>query len=96
MAVLVYVVRLILTGLLGESVAPAGPVHTVFTVTGTSTDELNSTVQVRATSVPAVMIPGGLLVILTFEGVGTGEGERKREREREREKLRYYTVQPHD
>ena len=49
---------------------PAGPVHTVFTVTGTSTDGLNSTVQVRMTELPTVMMPDGLLVILTV-GVGT-------------------------
>ena len=51
---------------------PAGPVHTVFTVTGTSTDGLNSTVQVRVTELPAVMTPDGLLVMLTV-GVGTTE-----------------------
>ena len=52
----------------------SGPVHTVFTVTGTSTDGLNSTVQVRVTSLPTVMIPGGLLVTLTV-GVGTTQRE---------------------
>ena len=71
MAVLVYLVRLTLTGLVGESVTPSGPVHTVFTVTGTSTDGLNSTVQVKITELPAVMAEG-MLVMLTVRD-GTGE-----------------------
>ena len=72
MAVRVYVVRVTLTGLLGVSVTPAGPVHTVFKVTGTSTDGLNSTVtvQIRVTVDPMVIIPVGLLVMLMV-GVGT-------------------------
>ena len=41
---------------------PAGPVHTVFTVTGTSTAGLNITVQVRVTADPTAMV---LLVIVT-------------------------------
>ena len=51
---------------------PAGPVNTVFTVIGTSTDGLNSTfvLQVRVTDLPTVMIPGGLLMTATA-GVGT-------------------------
>ena len=65
MAVLVYLV-----GLLGESLTPAVLLHVVFTVTETPTDGLNSTVQVRVTELPAVIIPGGLLVMLTV-GVGT-------------------------
>ena len=64
--------RITVTGLLGVSVTPAGPVHTVFKVIGTSTDGLNSTVtvQVRVTVDPMVIIPVGLLVMLTV-GVGT-------------------------
>ena len=50
---------------------PSGPVHTVFTVTGTSTDGLNSTVQARVTELPAVMTDG-LLMMLTV-GAGTGK-----------------------
>ena len=46
---------------------PAGPVHTVFTVTGTSTAELKTTVQVGVTADPTVMVP---LLMATF-GVGT-------------------------
>ena len=34
------------------AINPAGPAHTVFTVTGTSTTGLNSTVQVRVTLDP--------------------------------------------
>ena len=48
----------------------SGPVHTVFTVTGTFTDGLNSTMHVRLTEFPLVIIPGGLLVTVTV-GVGT-------------------------
>ena len=48
----------------------SGPVHTVFTVTGTSPNGLNSTVQVRVTELPTVMMPVGSLVILTV-GKGT-------------------------
>ena len=50
---------------------PSGPVHTVFTITGTSTDGLNCTVQVKMTELPADMADG-LLVMLTV-GAGTGE-----------------------
>ena len=51
---------------------PAGPVHTVVTVTGTSTVGLNSTLQVRVTADPTAMVP---LVMVTV-GVGTrGEEE---------------------
>ena len=74
MAVLVYLVRLSITVVVvvGESVTPFGPVHTVFTVTGTSTVELNSTVQVRVTSDPTGRI--GLtrsLEMATTIGLGT-------------------------
>ena len=48
---------------------PAGPVHTVFTATGASTDELNSTVQVRVTSDPIgqVGLTGSLVIVTEFE-----------------------------
>ena len=53
----------------------SGPVHTVFTVTGTSTDGLNSTVQVRVTLAdPIGRTANGLawsLVTLTEVGAGT-------------------------
>ena len=53
---------------------PAGPVHTVVTVTGTSTAGLNITVQVRVTSEGAGQIGlAGLLVMLTEVGAGTAE-----------------------
>ena len=53
----------------------SGPVHTVFTVTGTSTDGLNSTVQVRITLAdPIGRTANGLawsLVTCTEAGAGT-------------------------
>ena len=53
---------------------PAGPVHTVVTVTGTSTAGLNITMQVRVTSEGAGQIGlAGLLVMLTEVGGGTAE-----------------------
>ena len=52
----------------------AGPVHTVFTITGTSTTGLNSTVQVRVTSDPTGWMGlTGSLEITTI-GIGTGIG----------------------
>ena len=51
---------------------PFGPVHTVLTVTGTSTAGLNSTVQVRVTSDPTGWIGLiGSLVTVTEVGAGT-------------------------
>ena len=52
---------------------PFGPVHTVFTVTGTSTALCNLTVHVRTTlTAPSVgMGLGGLLVSFTETGGGT-------------------------
>ena len=53
---------------------PAGPVHTVVTVTGTSTAGLNITLQVRITSEETGQIGlAGLLVMLTEVGAGTAE-----------------------
>ena len=51
---------------------PAGPVHTVFTVTGTSTAGLNSTVQVRVTLDPIGKTGlSEFVVIVTELGAGT-------------------------
>ena len=72
-AVLVWVVLLPITGCAVLVVInPAGPVHTVFTITETSTDGLNSTTQVRVTIDPIGRIGLALLlVILTDKGSGT-------------------------
>ena len=77
MAVLVYLVRFSITGVVGDSVTPSGPVHTVFTVTrsGTTTAGLNSTVQVRVTSDPTGRIGlTGSLEMATTIGLGTDIG----------------------
>ena len=51
---------------------PAGPVHTVFTVTGISTAGLNLTVQVRVILDPIGQIGLGMLLItVTEDGAGT-------------------------
>ena len=53
---------------------PAGPVHTVVTVTGTSPAGFNITMQVRVTSEGAGQIGlAGLLAMLTEVGDGTAE-----------------------
>ena len=49
---------------------PSGPVHTVWTVTGTSTTGSMSTVHVRVTADPAMIMKVVLLVTMTV-GVGT-------------------------
>ena len=49
---------------------PTGPVHTVFTVTGTPTAGLNSRVHVRVTADPTAMV---LMVIVTAGGGTKGE-----------------------
>ena len=52
----------------------SGPVHTVYTVTGTSTFGLNSTVQVSMTLDPTGWMGLGLsLVTTTEDGAGTEE-----------------------
>ena len=56
--------------LVGVSVVPAGPVHSVLTLSGTPTDEGSSTVQVRESDDPAKISPGGV-VTLTLVGAGT-------------------------
>ena len=56
---------------------PSGPVHTVFTVTGTFTEGLNSTVQVRVTLDPIGRIGlTGSLVRTTEFGFGTKKIQR--------------------
>lgn len=57
-------------------IKPAGPVHTVTTVTGISTIGLNSTAQVTVTSDPTGRIGlSGTLVTVTDVGDGTDEKE---------------------
>ena len=52
---------------------PAGSISRTFTVTGTSTAGLNSTVQVKVTSDPTGRMGlTGLLVTVTKVGTGTG------------------------
>ena len=46
------------------AIKPFGPVHIVFTVTGISTAGSKSTVQVKFTSDPAVIVPVWLLMIV--------------------------------
>ena len=70
--VLTYVVVFTITagtGSVGINITSAGPVHSVLTVTGTSTAGLNSTVQVRVTLAPAITPSGA--VIVTAVGAGT-------------------------
>ena len=57
------------TGLAGINRTSAGPVHSVLTVTGTSTAGLNSTAQVRVTLAPAITPSGAVTV--TAVGAGT-------------------------
>ena len=68
MAVLVYLVRLFITAVVGESVTPSGPLHTVFTVTGTSTVGLNTTVQVRVTVDPIGRMGLEMLLVTIMVG----------------------------
>ena len=69
MAVLVYMFVLSMTALSGDNITPAGPVHSVFTVTGTSTAGVSSTVQVRVIVDPTGRTGlGELLVIMTCLG----------------------------
>jgi hypothetical protein len=57
------------TGLAGINITSAGPVHSVLTVTGTSTSGLNSTAQVRVILAPAITPTGAVTV--TAVGAGT-------------------------
>ena len=52
-------------------VNPSGPVHTVFTVTGTSTAGLNSTVHVKVTSDPTGRMGLVLLLVTITDKAGT-------------------------
>ena len=68
MAMMIYLVRLSISELVEVTVVKAGPVHTVFTATGTSTAGVNSTVQVRLGEEPAIIVPSG---VVTFTVKGT-------------------------
>ena len=52
---------------------PSGPLHIIFTVTGTSIASLNSIVQIKVTLAVPIGRMGlaGMLVILTDTGAGT-------------------------
>lgn len=52
-------------------VKSAGPLHTVFTVTGISTAGLNSTVQVRVTADPIGRMGLGILLDILRDGAET-------------------------
>ena len=66
---MMYLVRLSIIELVVVTVVEAGPLHTVSTVTGTSTDGLNSTVQVRLGDDPAIIV---LDEGMTVTAVGAG------------------------
>jgi hypothetical protein len=76
-AVLVYLVVFSITeSVTRVIVTPIGPVNSAVTVTGTSTDRLKSTVQVRVTVALRGRIGlAGVLVIITV-GFGTGAGKK--------------------
>ena len=68
---LVYLVRLSITELVVVTVViTCGELHSVLTVTGTSTSELSSTVQVRLGEDPAIIAPTGEATV-TEVGSGT-------------------------
>ena len=67
---MMYLVRLSIIKLVVVTVVKAGPLHTVSTVTGTSTAGLNSTVQVRLGEDPAITVPTGGVTV-TAVGAGT-------------------------
>ena len=69
---MMYLVRLSIIKLVVVTVVEAGPLHTVSTVTGTSTDGLNSTVQVRLGEDPAIIVPTEGVTV-TLDGAGTEE-----------------------
>ena len=73
MTVLVYVVRFTITPgteLAGINIT-SGPLHIVFTVTGTSTARLSSTVQVRLSDLDPAITPSTGGVTVTVLGAGT-------------------------
>ena len=67
---MMYLVRLSIVKLVVVTFVEAGPLHIVSTVTGTSTDGLNSTVQVRLGEDPAIIVPSGGVTVTTV-GAGT-------------------------
>ena len=71
---LVYVVGFTITAgitLSGRNIVLSGPLHSVVTLTGTSTAGFNSTVQVRLEDLdPAIIIPAGGVTV-TAVGAGT-------------------------
>ena len=69
---MMYLVRLSIIKLVVVTVVEAGPLHTVSTVTGTSTDGLSSTVQVRLGEDPAIIVPSGGVTV-TLKVAGTEE-----------------------
>jgi hypothetical protein len=68
----VYLVRVSITGLVGVTVVISGELHSVLTITGTSTAGPNSTVQVRLGEDPAIIVPTGGVTV-TVVGAGTEE-----------------------
>ena len=76
MAVLVYLVKFTITGLVGVSVTPTGAVHTVFTFTETSTAGLSSTVQVRVGEDPATIVSPEAGITVKSERVAETEGRK--------------------
>ena len=84
MDVLVYLVVFTITELVREVIiTPTGPdIWWTVTFTGTSTNGLKSTVQVRVTVDPTGRMGLAGLLVITTTGFGTGRRERERERER--------------
>ena len=71
----VYSVRVFIVGLVADvMVVPSGPVHTIFTGTGTFNTGLNSTMQVRVGEDPDKMGLGASEIMLTL-GWGTVHDE---------------------
>ena len=70
-AVLIHTVRFRIIVLFGRIVTPYGPLHTVFTVNGTSTAGLSSTVQVRVILDPIGRMGLEMLLSVTRDGAGT-------------------------
>ena len=72
MTVLVYVVVFPTTGCaVLVALKPSGPLHTVFTVTGTSTNGLNSTVQVKKMEDPTGRTGLGTSLVIVADNSGT-------------------------
>ena len=71
MPVLVYVVKFSITELVGVILVPCGPVHIVFTVTGTFTLVSSITMHDRFVEDPAKISGYGSLRTSTVDGAGT-------------------------